>query len=340
MGREQQSTAGPTASLPTFSSSGTVAPQSWLRCSLCGTAHECVIHICDLMRSYRFAQGPRLVDAHAFAHLQSAAEISQRHEYLGTCGHSGALCCAALRRASLRSVVLAAFVLGSTEGDCPLTFFRLDYEMAEMACERAAVVANKTYVRSLSSEDYPGYPAGCYWHTVDGSVYFFIGDAKDTVAKVNSFVRQMCASTPIPAPQYATPATEHGRAAAVAFSTCVREVCYACPSACPPASERDRKHAFCLQTTPTHLPAHPHTPSVHTAIHLGLFSHPSIDPEIRPTIPSFHAALPCLRAARLRCVRAAKCECSTGGSGPRATKRCSSYHHALTRSCYCPCSIC
>ena len=246
------------------------------------------------------------------------------------------LCCvrAALSRARLRLIVLAAFALGSTGGVCSPPFVPLDYEKA---CKHAAVVANKTYVGSLSLE---GYPAGCYWHAVNGSVYYFIQDPKHAIVTVNSFVRQMCASTPIPAPQYATPATEHGRAAAVAFSTCVREVCYACPSACPPASERDRKHAFCLQTTPTHLPAHPHTPSVHTAIHLGLFSHPSIDPEIRPTIPSFHAALPCLRAARLRCVRAAKCECSTGGSGPRATKRCSSYHHALTRSCYCPCSIC
>ncbi len=97
---------------------------------------------------------------------------------------------AALSRAGLRLVVLAAFALDSTEGVCPPNFVRLDFEMAEMACSSAAVVANKTYGGSLSLK---GYPAGCYWHTVNGSVYFFIKDATDAVAKVNSFVRQMCA---------------------------------------------------------------------------------------------------------------------------------------------------
>ncbi len=96
---------------------------------------------------------------------------------------------AALSRASLRSVALAAFALAPTGGVCPLPYLPLDYEMAEMACSSAAVVANKTYVGSLSLR---GYPAGCYWNTVDGSVYFFIGDATDAVA--NPFVRQMCAS--------------------------------------------------------------------------------------------------------------------------------------------------
>ncbi len=88
---------------------------------------------------------------------------------------------------SLRLVVLAAFALGSTGGECSPPFLRLDYEKG---CERAAVVANKTYTGSLSLE---GYPAGCYWHTVDGSVYYFIRDLKHAVVTVNSFVRQMCA---------------------------------------------------------------------------------------------------------------------------------------------------
>ena len=114
---------------------------------------------------------------------------------------------ARLSLARLRLVVLAAFGLGSTGGVCSLPFLRLDYEKA---CERAAIVASKTYVLSPSSEDYPGYPAGCYWHTIDGGVYYFIRDKKDTVAKNNSFVRPMCAGAPIPDPQYATPATERG----------------------------------------------------------------------------------------------------------------------------------
>ena len=109
-----------------------------------------------------------------------------------------------LSRARLRSVVLAAFALGSTGGVCPPPSFRLDYEKA---CKRAAVVASKTYVPSLTSEDYPGYPAGCYWHTVDGNVYF---NAKGAVATVNPFARQICAGAPIPALQNATHATERG----------------------------------------------------------------------------------------------------------------------------------
>ncbi len=53
--------------------------KAWLRCSLCSTAHECVIRICNRMRSCRVA--PRRVDVHACAHLQSADTIARRHEY-------------------------------------------------------------------------------------------------------------------------------------------------------------------------------------------------------------------------------------------------------------------
>ena len=111
---------------------------------------------------------------------------------------------AALSRARLRVVALAAFGLGSTGGVCPPPSFRLDYEKA---CERAAVVASKNYVPSLTSEGYPGYPAGCYWHTVDGSVYF---NAKGAIATVNPFARQICAGAPIPALQNAPHATVRG----------------------------------------------------------------------------------------------------------------------------------
>ncbi len=97
------------------------------------------------------------------------------------------ICGERLAELGLRVVVLAAFALGSTGGECSPPFLRLDYEKA---CERAAVVANKTYMGSLSLE---GYPAGCYWHTVDGGVYYFIRDLKHAIVAVNSFVRQMCA---------------------------------------------------------------------------------------------------------------------------------------------------
>jgi hypothetical protein len=103
---------------------------------------------------------------------------------------------AAFSRARLRVVALAAFALAPTGGACPLNFFRLDYEMAEMPCSSAAVVASKTYVGSVSLE---GYPAGCYWHTVNGSVYFFGNNRKGAIATANSFALQMCAGAPIPA---------------------------------------------------------------------------------------------------------------------------------------------
>ena len=156
-------------------------------------------------------------------------------------------------------VALAAFALGSTGGVCPPPSFRLDYEKA---CERAAVVASKTYVPSLPSEDHPGYPAGCYWHTVDGSVYFNAKGFKDDVPKVNSFVRQMCAGAPIPALQNATHATEHGIRHGLRSRRFLREVCHGFRL---PASE----HLF-LQTIPAQPPTHPPTdtptpPLIHRA---------------------------------------------------------------------------
>ena len=71
----------------------------------------------------------------------------------------------------------------------------------------AASLANTTYGGSLSLEGSKGYPAGCFWHTVDGSVYF---NAKGASGTVNSFALQLCAGAPIPAPRYAADAAEHG----------------------------------------------------------------------------------------------------------------------------------
>jgi hypothetical protein len=147
------------------------------------------------------------------------------------------LCCllAAFSRARLRLIALAAFVLAPTGGGCSLPFLRLDYETA---CEHAAVVANKTYVGSVSLE---GYPAGCYWHTVNAGVYF---NGKGAIATANSFALQMCAGAPIPAHRYATHATERGirqeppegprgSRSRHAYVKCVM---HARPPACPRAS--------------------------------------------------------------------------------------------------------
>jgi hypothetical protein len=89
-------------------------------------------------------------------------------------------------------------VLGSNSSGCPSGFFPLDYEKA---CRHAAeqVVPNKPYGGSLSGKDLKdAYMAGCYWHTVDGSVYF---NDKPASARgsVDSFALQLCAGAPIPA---------------------------------------------------------------------------------------------------------------------------------------------
>jgi hypothetical protein len=134
---------------------------------------------------------------------------------------------AALRRARLHLVVLAAFALGSTGGVCSPPFVPLDYEKA---CKHAAVVANKTYVGSLSLE---GYPAGCYWHAVNGSVYYFIQDPKHAIVTVNSFVRQMCAGKADTCTSVFEDVTERSSASGVAFA-CVKCVVHSHP----PAHER------------------------------------------------------------------------------------------------------
>ncbi len=152
------------------------------------------------------------------------------------------MCGPRLAELGLRVVVLAAFALGSTGGECLPLFVRLDYEKG---CERAAIVANKTYVPSLTTEEYPGYPAGCYWHAVDGSVYF---NAKGAIATVNPFARQICAGASIPALQNAPHATEHGirhGLHGICSRRFLREMCHAFSSACLPASEH-----LCLQTIP------------------------------------------------------------------------------------------
>ncbi len=89
-------------------------------------------------------------------------------------------------------------MLGSNSSGCPSGFFPLDYEKA---CRHAAeqVVPNKPYGGSLSGKDLKdAYMAGCYWHTVDGSVYF---NDKPASARgsVDSFALQLCAGAPIPA---------------------------------------------------------------------------------------------------------------------------------------------
>ncbi len=127
-------------------------------------------------------------------------------------------------------------MLGSNSWGCPSGFFPLDYEKA---CRRAAeqVVPNKPYGGSLSGKDLKAaYMSGCYWHTVDGSVYFNDKDAS-APGSVESFALQLCAGAPIPAGACGRARYPAG-ASRAAFSTCVCDVCHAsCAVVCTPASE-------------------------------------------------------------------------------------------------------
>jgi hypothetical protein len=117
--------------------------------------------------------------------------------------------------------VLAAFVLGSNSSACPSGFPPLDYEKA---CRHAAeqVVPNKPYGGSLSGDDLKAaYMTGCYWHTIDGRVYFNDKTAS-APDRVDSFALQLCAGAPIPARRYAPHTAERGARRSVACRPLLR----------------------------------------------------------------------------------------------------------------------
>jgi hypothetical protein len=151
-------------------------------------------------------------------------------------------------------------VLGSNSSACPSGFFPLDYEKA---CRRAAeqAVPNKPYGGSLSGDDLKAaYMAGCYWHTVDGSVYFNDKPAS-APGSVDSFALQLCAGAPIPARRYAPHASECG--ARQSFKGCalgLRVRCVPCMLALLRvrllASERAYMHASRPAYDPSIHPIH------------------------------------------------------------------------------------
>jgi hypothetical protein len=227
-------------------------------------------------------------------------------------------------------LAFAAFVLGTNSSGCPSGFFPLDYEKA---CQRAAeqLVPLKPYGGSLGDVGLKAaYMSGCYWHTVDGSVYF-----NDKVAiapgSVDSFALQLCAGAPIPAPRYATHTAE--RITRQGLKACFLGLLVRCVRCLrvllrvrTPASER-----ACLYAC-VHLGLHTIHPSIHPSIHSSVHPpsrpsrsvHPSIHPIQRSILthsfgPRFVASP--FWTAGLRCVRAAKCECSSGGSGSLIGKR-------------------
>ncbi len=110
-------------------------------------------------------------------------------------------------------------MLGSNSSACPPGFFPLDYEKA---CRRAAVIANKPYRGSLSGDDLKAaYMAGCYWHTVDGSVNFNDKPAS-APGSVDPFALQLCAGAPIPARLYTPHEAERGARRSVACRPLLR----------------------------------------------------------------------------------------------------------------------
>ena len=110
-------------------------------------------------------------------------------------------CCAhsrcALRRATPKGTRLlwrqprvrltAAFALSGTNSkDCPPSYSRLD---TEAACKGVAAIAGTAYTGSAM---YSYYPAGCFRHTISGSVYLNThADGANS-----SFAQPLCVGAP------------------------------------------------------------------------------------------------------------------------------------------------
>ncbi len=78
----------------------------------------------------------------------------------------------------------AAFALGNTSSIlCPMNYRRLD---EEKECESAAGIGGKVYGEHRA---YSYYPAGCFWHTITGSVYF----NADPDGVPNYYAKPLCA---------------------------------------------------------------------------------------------------------------------------------------------------
>jgi hypothetical protein len=77
----------------------------------------------------------------------------------------------------------AAFALrGANSTACPAGYLPLD---TMQACVVAAAAANGT---SPDLVTYSYYPAGCFWHTFTGKIYF----NGDTAGAANSFAQPLC----------------------------------------------------------------------------------------------------------------------------------------------------
>ena len=106
----------------------------------------------------------------------------------------------------------AAFALGGAKSNfCPSSYLRLD---RGDACASAATFANRTYGGSSA---YSYYPAGCYWHTITGGIYY----NTHATGAANYFAEPLCAGA---APAYPS---RHMHAVDVAVAPLIPRCCYA-----------------------------------------------------------------------------------------------------------------
>jgi hypothetical protein len=78
----------------------------------------------------------------------------------------------------------AAFALGgASRRGCPTSYVRL---ITEDACASAALIGGMTFGDAAASSY---YPAGCFWHTITGSVYF----NPHATGGLNYYAQPLCA---------------------------------------------------------------------------------------------------------------------------------------------------
>jgi hypothetical protein len=81
-------------------------------------------------------------------------------------------------------VLCAAFALGNASSNiCPASNYRLD---TAVLCKSAAGIGGMMYGETGA---YSYYPAGCFWHTITGSVYF----NTNADGAANYYAKPLCA---------------------------------------------------------------------------------------------------------------------------------------------------
>jgi hypothetical protein len=82
---------------------------------------------------------------------------------------------------------------GASSTACPAGHFPVN---TAGACASAAEVANRMYGGRV---EYSYYPAGCFWHTVTGTIYLNTYPFKDATGAANYYAQPVCAGAARPA---------------------------------------------------------------------------------------------------------------------------------------------